>query len=92
MTPHQIGKLRKLGLFSTAQAEKLGINRPELSRLVKDGTLLRVGRGIYLHRSTGTSSDIGFRIACSKFGPNSVIGGLSALFYYNLIEQVPQQT
>lgn len=31
-------------------------------------------------------------MACAKFGPNAVVGGLSALFYYNLAEQVPQQT
>src|SRR5690606_11883452 len=35
---------------------------------------------------------IGFQIACIKFGPKAVIGGLSALFYYNLAEQVPGET
>ena len=38
------------------------------------------------------SRDIGFQIACAKFGNDSAIGGLSALFHYNLVEQVPQQT
>ena len=32
-----------------------------------------------------------FAIACSHFGSKSVIGGLSALFYYGLIEQAPEQ-
>ncbi len=33
-----------------------------------------------------------FQIACAKLGPDVVIGGLSALFYYNLCEQIPKQT
>jgi predicted transcriptional regulator of viral defense system len=32
---------------------------------------------------------VDFKIACIKFGSDSVIGGLSALFHYNLAEQVP---
>ncbi|MBK7510671.1 MAG: hypothetical protein IPI76_00145 [Chloracidobacterium sp.] len=33
--------------------------------------------------------DVGFQIGYSKFGPGSAIGGLSALYHYNLAEQVP---
>lgn len=45
-----------------------------------------------MHPDTSVSREIGFQIACAKFGNHAVIGGLSALFYYNLVEQVPQQT
>jgi len=34
---------------------------------------------------------VGFQIASAKFGPEVAIGGLSALYHYNLAEQVPGQ-
>lgn len=93
MTKTQEKQLIKRGLFSTGDAEKLGLSRPAISRLVQQGTLLRVGRGQYMHKNAKSSpTEIGFQIACAKFGPQSAIAGLSALFHYNLIEQVPQQT
>lgn len=84
--------LKNLGLFKTAQAEKLGISRPALSRLVETGEVLRVGRGLYVHKSAKTAQTLGFQIACAKFGREAAIGGLTALFHYNLVEQVPQET
>jgi predicted transcriptional regulator of viral defense system len=84
--------LKKNGLFTTAQAEKIGISRPVLSRMVESGELVRVGRGLYVHKAAKISEDIGLQIAYAKFGPEAAIGGLSALFYYNLAEQVPQET
>ena len=44
----------------------------------------------YPEASLGREYD--FQIACAKLGPHAVIGGMSALFYYNLVEQVPKQT
>lgn len=93
MTKAQEKQLISRGLFSTGEAEKAGLSRPSISRLVQQGTLLRVGRGLYMHKGAKSSpTELGFQIACAKFGPQSAIGGLSALFHYNLIEQVPQQT
>jgi len=93
MTKTQEKQLIKRGLFSTGDAEKAGLSRPALSRLVQQGTFLRVGRGLYMHKSAKSSpTEIGFQIACAKFGPQSAVAGLSALFHYNLVEQVPQQT
>lgn len=90
MTSIQESKLKKIGLFSLAQAKELGIEQPHLSRLVKKGVFQRVARGFYLHPRAKISSDaIEFQIACAKFGPESAIAGLSALFHYQLIEQVP---
>lgn len=92
MTIQQETKLKKLGLFTLAQAEDIGISHQNLSRLVKEEKILRMGRGIYLHPKASVDREIDFQIACAKFGPKSAVGGLSALFYYNLIEQVPSET
>ncbi len=92
MTPQQEAKLKKLGPFSLAQAEEIGISHQEISRLVKEEKILRMERGIYLHPKANISREIDFKVACTKFGSQSAVGGLSALFYYNLAEQVPNQT
>lgn len=93
MSPAQDTKLRRLGLFTLAQAKKLGVDQPSLSRLVQEGALNRVSRGIYLHPKASIAPDtIAFQIAQAKFGEDAAIGGLSALFHYNLVEQVPGQT
>lgn len=92
MTPAQEAKLKKIGPFTIEQAKAIGISHQELSRLVKEEKIRRMERGIYLHPKAKTPREIDFQIACTKFGPNSVIGGLTALSYYNLANQVPQQT
>lgn len=92
MTKAQEAKLKRLGVFTLAQAETIGLKPPRITRLVQAGKLKRVGHGIYLHPEASISSTVGFQIAQVKFGPLSAIGGLSALFHYNLIEQVPGQT
>lgn len=92
MKPQQESKLKKLGIFTLAQAEEVGLSHQSLSRLVREEKINRVGHGIYLHPQAELSREVGFQIACAKFGPKAVIGGLSALFYYNLAEQVPGQT
>jgi predicted transcriptional regulator of viral defense system len=89
MNAKKESKLKKLGVFTRRQAEALGLSHQELSRLVAAQKLKRVGRGIYLHPETDIGRDMDYRVACAKFGSESVIGGLTALFHYNLIEQVP---
>ncbi len=82
-------RLKKLGVFTVAQANELGVSQQSLSRLVSSKSLKRVGRGIYLHPDAELDRDMGFQIASAKFGREAAIGGLSALFHYNLAEQVP---
>jgi predicted transcriptional regulator of viral defense system len=89
MDKQQEAKLKKLGIFSIEQALGLGLTQQGLSRLVAAQKLTRVGRGLYLHPDAALKGDIGFQVACAKFGPKSAIAGLSALFHYNLVEQVP---
>ena len=92
MTPKQEAQLKKLGPFTLAQAEEIGISHQELSILVKNEKIHRMQWGIYLHPKANIPREIDFQIAYKKFGPNSAVGGLTALFHYNLAEQVPQQT
>jgi len=92
MTKIQEAKLKKLGIFTLAQASELGISQQSLSKLVKQEKIKRVDRGIFLHPEASLGREYDFQIACAKLGPDAVVGGMSALFYYNLAEQVPQQT
>lgn len=92
MTKTQETKLKKLGIFTLTQANEIGISQQSLSKLVKQGKIKRVDRGIFLHPEANLDREYDFQIACAKLGPDAVIGGLSALFYYNLAEQVPKQT
>lgn len=89
MDRRQEPKIKKLGVFTLAQGKAAGISQQNISRLVAAKDLVRLGRGIYLHPNAHLDRDVGFQIAYSKFGPASAIGGLSALYHYNLAEQVP---
>lgn len=67
-------------------------SRATLSRHAKNGKLIRVEPGIYIKPETDISpEEIQFATACKRFGAHSSIGGLSALFHYGLIEQVPSR-
>ena len=84
--------LRKLGVFRTSDAIDAGVSQPTVSRLTMKGVLVRLDHGLYHHRDTEIDlAVIDFITACARTGPDSVIGGLSALFHYGLIPQVPQQ-
>jgi predicted transcriptional regulator of viral defense system len=84
--------LRKLGVFRTADAIDAGVSQPTVSRLAMRGILIRLDHGLYHHRDTEIDlAAIDFITACARTGPDSVVGGLSALFHYGLIPQVPQQ-
>ncbi len=85
-------RLKQLGIFSASDARrKIDLPKSTLSRLVKKGLILRVGRGRYLHPQANVPAEsVDYAVACAKFGPKSVIGGLTALFHYHLVEQVPQ--
>lgn len=92
MTKTQETKLKKLGIFTLTQAKELGISQQSLSKLVKQEKIKRLERGIYLHPKANLIREYDFQIACAKLDPDAVVGGLSALFYYNLCERVPKQT
>ena len=84
--------LLPLGIFRQSDAVRVGVSAPTLSRLVKDGQIIRLGQDLYRHPDADIEAAIeDFVVACMKFGPQSVVGGATALFYYNLIDQPPGQ-
>jgi len=87
----QESAIKKSGIFTLAQGKEIGLSQQDISRLVAAKDLMRVGRGIYLHPDAKLDRDVGFQIASAKFGLEAAIGGLSALYHYNLVEQVPGQ-
>jgi len=93
LVKESLDTLRSLGLFTAQDAKRKGhVSQPTLSRWVRDGLINRVRRGFYIHPEADSSPEMqDFVVACLKFGPKSAIGGLSALFHYGLIEQVPNQ-
>ena len=84
--------LKAMGILKTSEVLKhLGISQPTLSRWVNSRHITRIYRGLYMHPETIIPpEELDFAIAHTKFGSQSFIGGPSALFYYNLIEQVPK--
>ena len=86
-------KLQSIGLFKPDEVQKkISVSQSTLSRWVSKGFIKHVSRGLYIHpQSSVLPEHLDFAIACSHFGSKSVIGGLSALFHYGLIEQAPEQ-
>lgn len=84
--------LQPLGLFKLSQAKEVGVPQSSLSWLVSKGEVIKIGPDAYHHKEIRINPDEeDFAIACLIFGDNAAIGGASALFYYNLIEQIPNQ-
>ena len=87
----QIDGLIPLGIFTTEEAlETLSISQPTFSRLTTKSDLIeKVSRGLYVHTEANINFEhLDYIIACKKFGKSAVIGGLSALEFYNLTEQI----
>lgn len=85
--------VRKLPpLFTLEKALNAGIMRKELARMVQKQQVLRLAHGLYLDTTAEIPAEnIDFIAAQYKFGKNSAIGGLTALFHHGLIDQAPQQ-
>lgn len=92
-TYNKLKKLQSVGLFDYNKAKALSsISQPTLYRYAQKGLIRNVSHGVYVHSQSSIPQEyLDFAIACFRFGPRSAVGGLSALYYYGLIEQAPQQ-
>ncbi|HRZ78454.1 MAG TPA: hypothetical protein P5044_00475 [bacterium] len=69
-----------------------GSTRAAFSKKISKGSFVKVGHGQYFNLNSNIPAEqVEFFVACRKFGENSVVAGLSALFYHGLIDQPPQQ-
>lgn len=81
-----------LKVFRLKEALSLGLTRRIISKKILAGEFLKLSHGIYLNLKADLPADhVDFISATFKFGENSIISGLTALFYHNLIDQAPQQ-
>lgn len=88
----RVERLKSLGVFTPAEAQKLKISQPTLSRLVAQGVIVSARRGYYVHpESELTSEHYDFAIAQKRFGKETSIGGLTALSYHGLLDRSPKQ-
>ena len=90
--PGQLTRLEPLGIIRLSDARKAGVPRQSLARLVDAGEIIHLERDLYRHPDAGIDPAIeDFAVACARFGPDAVIGGLSALFHHHLSDQAPKQ-
>lgn len=83
--------LKDRGIFTLEHARQAGISHQTIIRLVKSDQIGKVTRGVYYdptHDWSGVT-DITFGAASLLFGPDSYIGGHSALDYYGLCIDTP---
>ncbi len=82
--------LQSGNLIRTADAEKQGISRMTLSRLVKKGALQRVARGLYMPLNIEWSFEFQLAVA-AHLVPNGVVALLSALQFHGLTTETPHR-
>lgn len=79
---------RKRGLIRPRDLEPLGLPRVTLTRLVRQGALTRVARGLYALPDRSISEHTALAEVARKH-PQAIVCLLSALRFYNLTTQSP---
>lgn len=89
---------RKAGLsqigampFTTMDLKRLGLKPNDFRRLLKQGEVVRVGRGIYQATSSDINEENQFRAATKRIRGSSAVCLLSALSFYNLTDEIPRK-
>jgi predicted transcriptional regulator of viral defense system len=79
------------GPATAKELEGQGLSRNELERLLADGEIVRLGRGVYQLASADIGDENQFRAATKRIRGQSSVCTLSALAYYNLTDEIPKQ-
>lgn len=82
--------IRRHGLARPRELAHHGINRVELSRLVRAGLVARVARGVYAATDHEFSADLSAAIVATRV-PSAVICLLTALRLHDLTTQQPHE-
>jgi predicted transcriptional regulator of viral defense system len=78
--------------FTSSQAAKLGLSFYELRKLVSQGVIEQVARGIYRTAGDDIGEEEQYRIATLRVGTPSAICLISALSHFNLTDTIPKKT
>ena len=78
------------GLLRASELKLHGLSRGQIMRLVQQGELLRVGRGLYRRPDATVTENHTLAQVCARV-PNGVICLASALQFHNLTTQNPWQ-
>lgn len=87
-----LAKLAKLKSFTLSDFKELGMAHSTLYNLISQGKITRLSRGIY--SVTGLEpigSEGDYIIANRKLEGECIIGGLTALAHYKLLDEVPRK-
>ncbi len=85
-------QLAKRPSFTLSEARALGISHPVLLEMVKTDKVIRLSRGLYaVSGSEITGQEADYEIAQRKFGRKIAVGGLTALFRYQLVDASPSK-
>lgn len=79
------------GPLTAKEIEGRGLSRNELERLLADGEIVRLGRGVYQLASADIGDENQFRAATKRIRGQSAVCALSALAHYNLTDEIPKQ-
>ena len=88
---HLIQLVRDRGLVSARDLAKAGVARVSLSRAIKRGALLRIGRGLYALPNRPISEHTALAEVAHRV-PKGVVCLLSALRFHGLTTQAPFET
>src|SRR5216683_453330 len=77
------------GVMKTSQALTQGVHPAALYRLVEDGQLIRLARGLYRLTATQEFSDPDLAVVAAK-APEAVVCLISALAFHGITTQVPR--
>ena len=87
----QVLKLaRKLGVLRPRDLKSVGVPRVYLAQLVKNGELLKTGRGLYVIAGTALTENHSLAEA-AKISPKGVVCLLSALRFHGLTTENPAE-
>jgi len=81
-------RIRRAGVVRPRDVETLGVTRARLARLVAEGTVVRLGRGLYTVPDTPLTEHHSLAAAAKRV-PRGVVCLLSALRYHDISTQAP---
>ena len=82
--------LKRKTLARSKELQAIGVAATTISRAVKEGSIIRIGRGVY--QLTNSEVDINTTLAeVSKQAPKAIVCLMSALAFHSLTDQMPRR-